>query len=195
MIACTALGDQELLLLMQQDYTPAFRELYTRYWNKLYFVAHKRLKSAPTAEEIVQDIFLILWQRRKDLVIDSLPEYLAAMARHAVYRSLAREKKMEACVNALRTRLERTPATEWVMDHRLILEAVKKLTVKLPDKCRLVFIYNKIEDNALPDVAQKLGISIKTAEAHLTKALKIIRTNRSDLFLSLPLLLWSFFQK
>jgi RNA polymerase sigma-70 factor (ECF subfamily) len=52
---------------------------------------------------------------------------------------------------------------------------VKKLSNKLPEKCRLVFVYNKIEDESLPEVARKLNISLKTAEAHLTKALRIIR--------------------
>jgi RNA polymerase sigma-70 factor (ECF subfamily) len=177
MIACTTLRDEDLLLLLQQGHTPAFRELYLRYWNKLYYIAHRRLKSAPAAEEIVQDVFLTVWQRRVELTIDSLPEYLSAMTRHAVYHYMVREKKMDACKSDLRRGSEKTPALQGVMEHRMILESIKKFTNRLPEKCRLVFIYNKIDDKSLPEVAEELGISLKTAEAHLTKALRIVREN------------------
>ena len=69
---------------------------------------------------------------------------------------------------------------ELLIDDKQLLEMVKRLTNELPEKCRLVFIYNKIEDQALPEVAEKLNISLKTAEAHLTKALRLIRSKIGD---------------
>jgi RNA polymerase sigma-70 factor (ECF subfamily) len=56
-----------------------------------------------------------------------------------------------------------------------MLEGISKLSSRLPEKCRLVFIRNKLLDQPLAQVAEELHISPKTAEAHLTKALKIIR--------------------
>jgi RNA polymerase sigma-70 factor (ECF subfamily) len=66
---------------------------------------------------------------------------------------------------------------------------VKGLTSKLPEKCRLVFIYNKIDDQSLPEVARRLNISVKTVEAHLTKALRLIRMNMDKQLFWLVLLL------
>ena len=181
-IDCASLTDAELLQLLQQDHAPAFRELYQRYWDKLFYLAHKRLQSAAAAEEIVQDVFLILWEKRNQLAIAALPAYLAAMTRYAVYRYLAKEKRMMEQQQVLGRMTKQGASEEPAIDNRLILDMVKKLSCKLPEKCRLVFIYNKIDDQSLPEVAKRLQISIKTAESHLTKALRVIRTHIGHFF-------------
>ena len=180
MIACNLLGDQELLQLIQRDHEAAFEELYHRYWDKLFYIAHKRLKSNIAAEEIVQDVFLALWQKRKKLVIESVPHYLSAMARYAVYHYLAKEEKLNAYKTYLGKQPEQVQSGETLLDSKLLLDMVKGLACKLPEKCKLVFIYNKIDDQSLAEVAQKLNVSIKTAEAHLTKALRTIRLNMGE---------------
>src|SRR5690606_37405665 len=63
------------------------------------------------------------------------------------------------------------------INDKLILEKLLELSNELPEKCRLVFQYNKLHDQSLADIAKHLNISQKTAEAHLTKALKSIRLN------------------
>lgn len=175
MIDCTSLTDGELLQLLQQDNALAFEELYHRYWNKLFYLSHKRLKTAAASEEIVQEVFLTLWQKRKNLIIESLPQYLSAMTRYAVYRYLANEKRITGYKDLFAKQMEILSTEDNAVDSKLLLDMVKKLSNKLPEKCRLVFIYNKIEDEPLSKVANKLNISLKTAEAHLTKALRIIR--------------------
>src|SRR6266540_2661564 len=85
--------EKELVFFMAHGDEAAFTEVYNRYWDKLYFLAHKHLKSAEASEEIVQDIFLALWNKKAKIHIHSLPFYLAAMTRYAVYRQLAKEKK------------------------------------------------------------------------------------------------------
>ena len=116
----------------------------------------------------------------KRLKIEYLPSYLAAITRHAVYRYLVTEKRrMEKEEVAGRQSL-RLVSGELLIDDKQLLEMVKRSANELPEKCRLVFIYNKIEDQALPEVAAKLNISLKTAEAHLTKALRLIRKKIGD---------------
>jgi len=93
MTALHYLDDQQLVSLIVANNEDAFTEIYNRYWKKLYFLAHKHLKSAETSEEIVQEVFLTLWKKRNSLTIQSLSHYLAAMTRYAVYHHLARQKK------------------------------------------------------------------------------------------------------
>ena len=169
-------NDDELTSLLQSGNEGAFTEIYNRYWDKLYYIAHKLLKDTNAAEEIVQEVFLTLWKKKNTLIIHSLPQYLAAMARYSVYHYIANEKKCKvkednvAFINA-------AAVSEINVDHKILLQIITELSNKLPEKCRLVFQYNKLHDQSLSDVAEKLNMSQKTAEGHLTKALRIIRTN------------------
>ena len=86
------LPDDQLTALLREGEERAFDEIYTRYWDKLYYTAHRMVKSAAVAEEITQDTFMLLWIKRETLEIQSLGPYLAAMLRYEVYRYLAKTK-------------------------------------------------------------------------------------------------------
>jgi RNA polymerase sigma-70 factor (family 1) len=169
-------NDDELTSLLQNGNEDAFTEIYNRYWDKLYYIAHKLLKDTNAAEEIVQEVFLTLWKKKNTLIIQSLPNYLAAMARYSVYHYLANEKKCKVKEDNVAL-LNIAAISEINVDHKILLQIITELSNKLPEKCRLVFQYNKLHDQSLADVAQMLNMSQKTAEGHLTKALRIIRTN------------------
>lgn len=178
----TLYTDFELNALLQQGNEASFTQIFNRYWDKLYFIAHKHLKSSQLAEEIVQDVFLTLWEKRETLTIHSLPLYLAAMTRYAVYHKLAGQKKqqvigMQGIINEPSTSKD----LEY-LDNRLLIEIIEKLSNQLPKKCRMVFIQNKLMDIPLQQVADNMNISSKTAEAHLTKALKSMRKNIGDAY-------------
>lgn len=156
----------------------AFTKIYNLYWDKLYYTAHKLLKDTDAAEEIVQEVFLKLWQKRDNLDIQSIPQYLAAMTRYAVFRYLSKQKRYKEKESLAALSTENT--VEFNVDHKILLEMITQLSNKLPEKCRLVFQYNKLQDQSLVDVAAQLNITQKTAEAHLTKALRMIRANVGD---------------
>ena len=86
-------NDDELTLLLHKGDEAAFTQIYNCYWDKLYFIAYKLLKDTNAAEEIVQEVFLMIWKKRDSLNIKSLTQYLAAMTRYAVYRYLAKDKQ------------------------------------------------------------------------------------------------------
>jgi RNA polymerase sigma-70 factor (ECF subfamily) len=115
------------------------------------------------------------------LVIESFPAYVAAMARYAVYVSLARKKRQAEKISEEAIHKQTIPAglTD-LLENKWMLEKISALSSALPEKCRLVFIKNKLLDQSLAQVAEDLDISQKTAEAHLTKALKIIRDKLGD---------------
>jgi len=172
--------DDELTQLLRKGDESAFTYIYNQYWDKLYYVAYRLLKDTNAAEEIVQDVFLALWKKREALIIQSIDPYLGAMTRYAVYRHLAKQKLFKTQENniALATA---GAVFEIDVDNKILLDIVTQLSNKLPEKCRLVFQYNKLEDQSLTEVADRLNISQKTAEAHLTKALRVIRSNMNDL--------------
>jgi RNA polymerase sigma-70 factor (family 1) len=184
--------DEQLLALMKEDEYAAFDEIYNRYWDKLYFAAHRMVKSAEVAEEITQDTFMLFWTKRGTLEIQSLGPYLAAMLRFEVYRYLAQSKQAQQARQEVSRQHAAFTSMEQEIENRFLLDIITNLTNRLPEKCRLVFQYNKLQDRSLADICEELKISPKTAEAHLTKALKIVRANLSGaahLFLALWLLL------
>jgi RNA polymerase sigma factor (sigma-70 family) len=180
--------DEILVEMLANGDQQVFTEIYNRYWQKLYYVAYSRLRVDTMAEEIVQEVFMTLWRKRGQLNIQSLSLYLAAMARHEVYRQLAREKKKQTAeLNAVKQGPSGINPDD-AYDSKSMMEIVGKLTNVLPEKCRLVFIQNKLLDQPLDVVAGQMNISLKTAEAHITKALKIVRSKLGESLMSLILL-------
>ncbi|WP_206614404.1 sigma-70 family RNA polymerase sigma factor [Chitinophaga barathri] len=169
-----ALEDIELIKRIGEDDHQAFTALYDRYWDRLYASAYFHLKDAAAAEELVQDVFVTIWQKRRELVIQSLQPYLAAMLRYAIYRHLDSSRRRREHLRKVADAAPLTQAPEEI-DEKLLLEMVGRLSDQLPEKCSLVFRASKLQDRALGEVAREMGISLKTAEAHLSKALKSIR--------------------
>lgn len=190
MSATHLFDDEKLTALLQNGDETAFTHIYNQYWDKLYYIAHKLLKDTDAAEEIVQEVFLTIWKKKETLYIQSLNHYLGAMTRYAVYRYLSKEKQNKVKENYA-ARANGSATSEIDIDNKILFEIITKLSNKLPEKCRLVFQYNKLQDQSLADVAAQLNISQKTAEAHLTKALRIIRTNigaTNDILMAIAIL-------
>ncbi len=173
-------SDDELAALMKDGEEGAFDEIYNRHWDKLFYTAHKMVKSTEIAEEITQDTFLLFWMKRETLEIQSLKPYLAAMLRYEVYRYLAKSKQAHEMEMSIKAQAVTSVSIDQEIENKLLLEIITNLTNRLPEKCRLVFQYNKLQDRSLGDICEELQISPKTAEAHLTKALKMVRANLSS---------------
>lgn len=170
-------SDSNLVNLLNDNCEKAFASIYDKYWDKLYYLAYQKVRSQHIAEEIVQEVFLTLWKKRGKLSINSLSNYLAAMVRYAVYRHLMTEKNIKNRESIFFSSQKESVTFDKRIDDKLILEKLLELSNELPEKCRLVFQYNKLQDQPIADIAKHLNISPKTAEAHLTKALKSIRLN------------------
>jgi len=168
---------ESLLFLLKEGDKKAFARIYDLYWDKLYYIAYQKLKNQEGTEEIIQEVFLTLWKKRSELDIKNLSNYLAAMVRYSVYRYFAKEKEIKNRESIFHASQEYILNLDEEVENKLSLEKILELSNLLPEKCRLVFQYNKLEDQSLTDVAKRLNISQKTAEAHLTKALKAIRLN------------------
>src|SRR3546814_6812272 len=94
--------DNDLLLLLKSNDEAAFTALYERYWKKLFVVASYRVGTLGEAEEIVQDIFMALWNRRHSLVLTSdLAKYLAVSVKYRVIKTL--DKRSEEHTSELQS--------------------------------------------------------------------------------------------
>nr|WP_262897889.1 MULTISPECIES: RNA polymerase sigma-70 factor [unclassified Pedobacter] len=165
--------------LLRQDDEQALSALYLRFWDKLLSVACHRLHEPEEAEEIVQDIFIKLWQRRDGLELThSLATYLAVAVKYRVINFLdqrGRKRVKESRLPDLNSQLQPS-AEEYIFENELRLRI--EATVKsLPDKCQIVFRMSREDGLSNREISKELDIAEKTVEAHMSKALRHIRGN------------------
>lgn len=170
--------DTQLVDLLSKDDRPAFTELYNRYWSRLFTVAANKLdKDLESAEELVQDIFLDLWRRRKDLGgITCVSAYLAVAVKYKVIDARLRKRR-------LKTYKARSADSLSIIDtsteERLRFNELQKrlaLVVQdLPERSRLIYTLSRDSGYTHKQIATRLSISNKTVEAHLSRIIKLIR--------------------
>lgn len=174
------LPDEELFRLFQLGDNRAFEEIFRRYNNLLVSLAERILGSRPMAEDIVQEIFLSLCNRRGGIEIQvSLRAYLMKSMKFKIlneFRSSgvrrAYKKQVDASqqsfsVNNLPQECEMKELTSSIED-----------TIKtLPDKCRTAFLLSRSEDLSYKAISGFMGISISTVEKHISKALRLLKSN------------------
>lgn len=170
--------DAELAALLRDNDEEAFTEIYNRYWKRLLTVAVNKTGSLEEAEEIVQDIFVSLWERRGRLELTtSLENYLAVSVKYRVIKAFAKKGREQKYLrHGLETADLADGATQEWLDFEELRAQLSTLVSRLPRKCRLVYRLSREAGYSQKQVAKEMGISEKTVEAHLGKALKLIRS-------------------
>ncbi|PWG80555.1 RNA polymerase sigma-70 factor [Pararcticibacter amylolyticus] len=168
------LSDAELTELLKAGEEAAFTEIFNRYWKRLIAVAFNYTRDQNDAKEIVQSIFISLWDRREVLIIQTLDNYLAKAVKFAVLKSLQREKRRTEIKCSIQEQ-ETIPVSDDVIEAKFLQEYINGIVDELPEKCRLVFKYSRNSGLSIPQISEEMNIAEKTVEAHLTKALKTIR--------------------
>lgn len=168
--------DHELLDQLRNGSDLAFDVIFRAYYARLVHFCEAMLGQRAPAEELAQDVMLELWRRRTTLVVDtSLQAYLFRACRNRTLNYLRHEKVVERGA-AFAARDTVTPAIgDRDMREREIDAALKTAVATLPPRCREVFELSRVQGLKYIEIASALGISIKTVEAQMGKALKLIR--------------------
>lgn len=170
-------SDKELLTAIAGGDNNAFTELYNRYWDKLLFIAGSKFRDLSVAEEMVQDIFLDIWNRRSALKITGdLESYLAVSMKYKVINAQARLKRSaDFRQYVLHHQTEQDNSTEeWLSFHEL-KEKLSQHVSKLPERCRITYQLSKELGFSQKEIAAHLEISEKAVEANLSRAVKSLR--------------------
>lgn len=179
------LNDNELILLLSSDDMHAFTEVYNRYWKKLFSIAANKIHDLDDAEEIVQDIFVSLWKRRRKLkVIDTLSSYLAVSVKYRVIKMLDKRNNQQKYSDYSQNHISVADnSTEQWLEFEELKDRLILFVAELPEKCRLVYRLSRESGYSQKKIATEMGISEKTVEAHLGKALKTLRARLSQILL------------
>lgn len=180
------LDEKELLALLKAGDKQAFSELYNRYWEKMVITAFVKLECRQDAEEVVQELFVDLWNRRANLVIDHhFYTYIAGAIKYKIYSFLAKKQLESERVRHLSAAEGCNNTEEW-LSYEALREDLEKAVLDLPEKCRLVFRLSREAGLSNREIANNLDVSVKAIEKHLTRALSHLHT-------ALRSFLWMFF--
>ena len=171
-------NDSELWLAVRNDDEHAFAMLFDRYWVRLYKTAFRYLKDRENSEEAVHDVFLSIWNRREQLEIESMPNFLLTAIRYQVYNRMRAAKPP---VTLISNDLE----MDYLPDHNQgdyrikneeLLSELSEHLEKLPKRCQEIFYMSRMDNLSNQEIADRLGISKRTVENQITVALKHLRT-------------------
>jgi RNA polymerase sigma-70 factor (ECF subfamily) len=175
-----------LLLQMERGCEESFNALFEKYWDKTYLMAYARLGDSDQAKDVVQEIFTHIWLKRETLHIDNLPAYLNIAVRNRVFKFIEKQKNTGPFFDIL----ENMPATSLQADTNLLwkefLISYEALLNALPPKRQIIFRLHFQQDLPTKDIAKELGISRKTVQNQLGKALQKLKISLLPL---LPILL------
>lgn len=170
----------------------SFEEMFRREFKNLVVFSLKYVKDMETARGIVQDCFIYIWERRENMdEKKNLKSYITTMVYNRSLNYLRDNKKFDRNIlefeGLMDEKLEM--ADSRIMTKELKSEIHRAIS-SLPEKCREVFLLSRQENMKYQQIADHLGISVKTVENQMGKALKILRERLGPY---LPFLLLSFF--
>jgi RNA polymerase sigma-70 factor (family 1) len=176
-----ALSDADLLAALRTDDEGSFTEIYQRYCYQLVTVAYRKLSSREAAEELVQDLFENLWNRRASHDIEQLKQYLFSALRYRIINYVrAQQVRAGYELYCRLTGAEADTTTEDALAHGELSAALLAGVRSLPAKTREIFQLSRLEQYSVAEISGQVNVSEKTVEYHLTKSLKLLRSHLRD---------------
>ena len=168
----------------------AFNTLYKAYSGCLYRFALGYLKSEAETEELVQEVFTRIWEKRSDLKEElSFKSFLFTIAFNIIRKNFRTKAYL---FEYFKTRIsdDIDMKTSQKITYDSLYQYITELINQLPERRKEIFIKSRLEGLCIKEIAEKLKISHKTVENQLTEALKFIRTNIN--MESIPVILFFF---
>lgn len=182
--------DQLFWRIALKDDEEAFRLLFFEFFSSLCVFAHRYVESWEACEDIVQDTFFKIWKNRKQIDIEtSSRNFLITSVRNSCIDYL-RKKETEHSWQQQQQDKMPLSISEDLYSRKELEESLNAALARLPEKTRLIFERNRFEGKTYTEIANEQNISVKTVEAHMSKALKQLRIELKD-YLPLLLLLLS----
>ena len=162
--------------------TDAFESLFKKYCQPLINFSRRIVNETETAENIVQDVFLKVWENRKSLKSGtSIKSYLFTIARNESLKYQRHQTVVRESEEAVRDLHSSAETPDEQFSESEIEFQIQRAIDLLPEKCREIFMMNRFDGLTYKEIAEVLYISIKTVETQMGRALKRLRENLSFL--------------
>ncbi|WP_116105467.1 RNA polymerase sigma-70 factor [Lewinella sp. IMCC34191] len=170
--------DTELFDALRGGESTALDELFRRYYASLCRTSIRLVQDSAAAEDIVQDFFALMWTKRKSLPADttSVGPYLRTAVRNRSLNYLRDQKRIPVGDGELpETAADQSLQPGAALENEELQQRINDAIDRLPERCRLVFVMSKLEEMSNREIAEGLGISVKTVENQMTRAYKFLR--------------------
>lgn len=193
-------NDLALIAGMQAHHHPAYEALYNKYAGPLFVFAAGKLHSREVAEELVHDVFIRLWEKRTQLVIQTnVAAYLFRMMRNEVLQYLRSTKNTQPFIDEmLALEVGGSAASDESIALREMEAQLQTVIAGLPEKCREIYMLSRDQELSIKEIALQLDVAEQTVKNQLTKALSVLRRELKHityLFFNLLPFLFLFFKK
>ena len=166
-----------------------FEQLFKEFFSPLCRFAYGYLNDQDASQEIVQDVFINLWQKKETITSDkSVKSYLYTSVKNRCLNYIRDRKKFRSQYLDVDIELEIPVQEEDMFSESETQDKINAALDKLPEKCRQVFELSRFEEMKYKEIAVKMNISIKTVEVQISKALKILREELKDLIVIIMLM-------
>jgi RNA polymerase sigma-70 factor (ECF subfamily) len=169
--------DSDLIRGLKKDNHDSFQKLFDHYSQILFQFSLSYLKSREVAEEVVQEVFIKIWDNRNKLRTDtSFKSYLFTIALNSIRKSFnkqSRQNKLEHDI--LLESSDNAQGLDDNPDYQMLLDKLDEFIQLMPEKRRQVFIKKKIEGKSLKEIAKELSITTKTVEYHIAEGMKFLK--------------------
>lgn len=188
--------EKEIFHSIKQGDEKALEMLFHEFYEPLCRYALSFLKDREDAEEVVQNSFVKIWEKRDTIEVDSSPKaYLYRMIRNQCLNDLKHQKVIHQYQeHSLHTHDQYEQASD---GHTIRGELEVKITEalqKLPEQCRVIFSLSRFEELKYKEIADQLNLSVKTVENQMGKALKIMREQLKEYLPLIALLMKNFLE-
>lgn len=159
-----------------------FEKIFKEHFKGLHAYAYTMLKDSQAADDIVQNIFLKLWEKKDNIQVEkSMASYLYRAVHNDSINYLQHQKVKEAHLAYQGRNVNNSNNGAENMSYEELDRKLEKALQTLPEGCRNVFLMSRFENLKYHEIASKLEISIKTVENQMGKALRLLRSELADL--------------
>lgn len=173
----TSVTDQELFARLREGDSTALDELFRRYYAELCRIALRFVRNEQEAEDIIQDLFISIWEKRdtqrEDL--EAVGPYLKRAARNRSLNYLRDQKRIPVADGEVPQTIAALAGADDALNQDELRSRIHAAIDALPERCRLVFVMSKIEEMPQKEIAAALDISPKTVENQMTRAYRYLR--------------------
>lgn len=168
--------DKELLDAIKGNDHAAFEVLFNRYWEYLFAIVYRRLNNRQEAQDIVQDIFIYIWNSRESLSVRTgLEPYLFTAAKNQLYSLYRRDKLRLARETELQYRTSGSSQTDQFVLFKEVDRLVTDELERMPVNVRRCFTLSREDGKSIREIAAELMLSEKTVKNNISDALKRLR--------------------